>query len=160
MFLLVTAVVNGPAIGIAATTAALCDVVYASDTAYFDTPFVRLGLNAEGASSYTFPRLLGLSKASEALLLSKKISAQEAYHFGFVSEVIPRQKIDSFIESLYQYGSLPVNVVKINKKLLMSPLRKTLTECNEREVESLKICVESEEFAQAALAFMSKKSKL
>lgn len=103
---------------------------------------------------------MGRSKASEALLLSKKISAQEAYTFGLVSEVIPHAKLEAFIGGLYKYGSLSVNSVKFNKKLMMDGLRKTLTEVNNRELEALQTCMDSEEFAQAIMAFMKRKSKL
>lgn len=155
------AVVNGPAIGIAATTAALCDILYASDTAHFETPFLRLGLCAEGVSSYTFPRTLGRSRASEILFLSKKMSAKEACEMGLISRVVPHNQLDSFIDSLYQYGSLPLNAVKINKKLIMHELRDIFTQANIREFESLETCIGSEEFANALMSFMQKKkSKL
>ncbi|XP_016987248.2 enoyl-CoA delta isomerase 2-like [Drosophila rhopaloa] len=52
---IVFALVNGPAIGIGATIVGLSDVAWCSETAYFHTPFTKLGLVPEGGSSYTGP---------------------------------------------------------------------------------------------------------
>lgn len=150
---------NGPAIGIAATTAALCDVVYCSDKAYFHTPFVNLGLCAEGASSFTYPAILGRSKASETILLGRKLTAKDARKFGLVSEIIPHQQLEDFIKSLSLYGQLPVNTLKLNKKMLMTNVRAALTNSNNREIENLRLCLQSEEFSKALLTFLNK-SKL
>ncbi len=57
------AAVNGPAVGMGVTTASLTDMVVASPSASFHTPFAALGLPAEGCSSYNFPRLLGQANA-------------------------------------------------------------------------------------------------
>lgn len=157
---LLIAVVNGPAVGIAATTAALCDIVYASDRATFDTPFVKLGLCAEGASSFTFPSILGKSKASEVLLLNHKLTAQEAYQFNFVSKVIPHNEINNFIQSLKQFGQLSPNSVKITKNLITRNFKHILKECNTVECNQLIECSQSEEFINNVMKFMSRKSKL
>ncbi|RZC36541.1 ECH domain containing protein [Asbolus verrucosus] len=157
---LLIALVNGPAIGIAVTTAALCDIIYASDRATFETPFVRIGVCAEGCSSYTFPRVLGRSKASEMLLLGKKLTAQEAYQFGFIAEVIPHEKLEGFTNELKKLGRLPVNTIKINKKLILQNYKDILCECCDRELNQLTECFLSEEFSNAILNFMTTKSKL
>ncbi|XP_066250626.1 enoyl-CoA delta isomerase 3, peroxisomal [Euwallacea similis] len=157
---IIIAVLNGPAIGIAATTLALCDIVYASDRAYLETPFVRRGLCAEGTSSFMFPRILGRSKASEALLLAKKITSQDAYRLGFISAVIPHEQLPGFIESLYQYGSLSVNTIKINKRLAMEHVKKQLLRASQMEFEQLLECIASEEFSQILGEMVKNKSKL
>ncbi|XP_044270297.1 enoyl-CoA delta isomerase 2 [Tribolium madens] len=158
---LLIALINGPAIGIAVTTAALCDIVYASERATFETPFLRIGLCAEGCSSYNFPNILGRSKASEMLFLGKKMKAHEAYQFGFVAEVIPHEKLDEFRNKLLKLGKeLSVNGVKITKKLILNNYKNVLCECNERELNQLVECFVSEEFSEGIMKFMSRKSKL
>ncbi len=68
--------VNGPAHGIAVTTALLGDLVYAAESATFTTPFTKLGQNPEGCSTLLFPALLG-QKANRMLLLGETLTAQE-----------------------------------------------------------------------------------
>ena len=59
---LVVVGVNGPVVGAACTTLALADLVYCSSKATFWTPFTKMGLVAEGCSTYTFPRYIFFGK--------------------------------------------------------------------------------------------------
>lgn len=156
---LLIAVVNGPAIGIAATTLALCDVVYASDRATFHTPFIKLGLCAEGCSSYLFPRIMGKSTAGEMLLLGRKLNAQEALRVNFISQVFEHNKLNEWMERLKQFGKLPVGSVKASKRLVNENLSNVLCAINKKEIETLAECVETEEFGNMLLAFMTRKQK-
>ena len=83
----IAAMVNGPAIGIGVTHLPLCDFVWASDSAYFMTPFTRIGLTPEGCSSYTFPKILGNAMAAEMLMMNTRFSAYEVRHKGILQYI-------------------------------------------------------------------------
>ena len=56
--------INGPALGLGAAILPLCDVVWASERAWFQTPCAALRLTPSGCSSYTFPQILGVALVS------------------------------------------------------------------------------------------------
>ena len=86
----IVAAVNGPAIGIAATTLGLCDVRLATPWATFHTPFRALGQAPEGCSSFLFPKLMGSATAHEVLENGKVLCATEALDCGFISNIADR----------------------------------------------------------------------
>lgn len=108
--------INGPALGLGASILPLCDVVWASERAWFQTPCAALHLTPSGCSSYTFPQILGVAlvgpikicflakfhvmlcgstdsifspsfQANEMLFCGRKLTAQEACSRGLVSQV-------------------------------------------------------------------------
>lgn len=93
---------NGPAVGLSAALLGACDFIYATDKTFLLTPFTSLGLVAEGGSSTMFVRRLGFAKASEALLLSKRISAEELVACGFINKLFPeegfRERVLAFVD--------------------------------------------------------------
>ncbi|XP_055536291.1 enoyl-CoA delta isomerase 2 [Wyeomyia smithii] len=154
-------VINGPAIGIAATTAILCDVLYMEENAYFYTPFTALGLCAEGCSSYTFPKLMGTSKASEMLLLNHRMSAQEALQFNVVADLFKRKDYERKIwPRIQQYGLLPVGSIKATKQLMKKFDLDKLEQASKAELEALAKRWQTEEAMQAVMNFMTRKSKI
>lgn len=60
--------INGPALGLGASILPLCDVVWASERAWFQTPCAALHLTPSGCSSYTFPQILGVALVSRGIL--------------------------------------------------------------------------------------------
>ncbi|KAF2150598.1 peroxisomal d3,d2-enoyl-CoA isomerase [Myriangium duriaei CBS 260.36] len=82
------AALNGPAIGLSAALVAYADFIYAAPHTFLLTPFSSLGLVAEGGASTAFVQRLGISKANEALIMSKRLTIEELVHTGFVNKVI------------------------------------------------------------------------
>lgn len=59
--------INGPALGLGASILPLCDIVWASEKAWFQTPYATIRLTPAGCSSYTFPQILGVALVSSCL---------------------------------------------------------------------------------------------
>lgn len=81
------AAVNGPAIGVGVTMLLHCDLVIASETATFSTPFVQLGLVPEAGSSLLLPATVGMAVANDMLMAGRVLDADEALACGVVSRV-------------------------------------------------------------------------
>lgn len=157
---LLVAIVNGPAIGIASTILGIFDLVYASDKAYFQTPFSSLGLIAEGCSSYTFPRLLGHTKAGDMLYLGYKLSAQEANQYGLVSKVFNHDSLEEVWNYLNKVSELSSESILATKRLVSKWNKQILLEVNKEEMKELKKRFESPDLFERILVFLSRKNKL
>lgn len=155
------ALVNGPSIGVACTILGLFDFIYASDKAFFHTPFTLLGLNPEGCSSYTFPRAMGLARANRVLMLNEQLSAVEAKACGFVTDVFPHATFhEETKKKLQQLSKLPPKSLKYSKALVRDPIWADLHKANDRECDRLKERFVSEEAMQAVMNFFKDKGKL
>ncbi|XP_074126879.1 enoyl-CoA delta isomerase 2 isoform X2 [Sminthopsis crassicaudata] len=155
------AVVNGPAVGISVTLLGLCDIVYATDRATFHTPFIQLGQSPEACSSYTFPKIMGPIKATEMLVFGRKLTAQEAYAQGLITEVFPDSTFQREVWTrLKAYAQLPPKAMKFSKQLIRSFEKETLHKVNLEECILLRERWVSDEFLNAVVNFMNRKSKL
>lgn len=79
---------NGPVVGLTAALISFADFIYATPHTFLLTPFASLGLVAEGGASRSFVQRMGISKANEALLMSRRIPCEELVATGFVNKVI------------------------------------------------------------------------
>jgi len=90
----VVAAVNGVAAGAGAAFAFACDFRVVADTASFTMAFSAVGLAADSGSSWTLPRLVGMAKAKELLLLQpSKITSAQALELGLATEVVPAEEV-------------------------------------------------------------------
>ncbi|MCC2278998.1 enoyl-CoA hydratase/isomerase family protein [Streptomyces sp. ET3-23] len=85
----VVAGVNGVAAGAGAGFAFAADYRVVADTASFTTSFAGVALTADSGVSWTLPRLIGHSRASDLLLFPRTVSADEARELGIANRVVP-----------------------------------------------------------------------
>ncbi len=87
------AAVNGVAAGAGCNLALACDLRVAAEEATFIQAFARVGLAPDCGGSIVLPRLVGLSKAMELLLLAEPLDAREAQRIGLVAKVFPAKDL-------------------------------------------------------------------
>ncbi|XP_026800633.3 enoyl-CoA delta isomerase 2 [Pangasianodon hypophthalmus] len=154
------AVVNGPALGVSVTALGLFDIVYATESATFQTHFTQQGQSPSCCSSYTFPGIMGPTKASEMLLFNKKLTATQAYELGLVTEVFPDSSFQSEVWTrLKAYAKLPPNSLALSKQLMRQVEKDKLHAVNDAEVERLMERWLSDECMQAIMSFFQAKAK-
>ena len=154
---ILVAVVNGPAIGLAATTLALFDLIYASKSAFFSTPFIELGLTPEGCSSYTYPKVMGTLRAAQMLHFGRKITAAEALEWGLVSEVYSPEEESKVWAKIESLAELPSKSLIYSKRLVRSQDRAALHEANRLECEQLIERWQAEDCMNAVVKFFNRK---
>jgi 2-(1,2-epoxy-1,2-dihydrophenyl)acetyl-CoA isomerase len=115
----VIAKVQGTAAGIGCHIAFACDLVVAADSAKFIEVFARRGLVADGLGTWLLPRLIGLQRAKELILLAEDVSAARAHEIGLVTRVVPAEELDAEVAKLArQLADGPTMAHSANKWML------------------------------------------
>jgi enoyl-CoA hydratase/carnithine racemase len=86
---------NGHAVGGGFGLSLVCDIRIAARDAKYGANFARLGLHPGMGISYTLPRLVGLSRASELLFTGRLIDGDEAERIGLVSRSVAAESVMS-----------------------------------------------------------------
>ncbi|KAJ8398529.1 hypothetical protein AAFF_G00420570 [Aldrovandia affinis] len=150
--------INGPALGLGAFILPLCDIVWASEKAWFQTPSASIRLTPAGCSSYTFPQILGVALANEMLLCGRKLTAQEACSRGLVSQVFwPTTFSQEVMLRVKEMANCSSVVLEESKCLVRSFLKSVLEEVNERECQMLKQMWSSTKFLESLFAYLQEK---
>ncbi|MDP6455071.1 MAG: enoyl-CoA hydratase/isomerase family protein [SAR202 cluster bacterium] len=102
----IIAAVNGPAAGLGATLALMCDVIFMADVARIGDTHVRAGLVAGDGGALIWPHLVGPHRAKELLMSGRLIDAQEADKIGLVNRVVP---LDSLMQEATDFAKELVN---------------------------------------------------
>ncbi|MFC4784010.1 enoyl-CoA hydratase/isomerase family protein [Nocardioides sp. MAHUQ-72] len=156
----VIAAVNGPAIGLGATIALLCDVVYASSGAVIADPHVTVGVVAGDGGVIAWPWLVGMSRAKEYLLTGDKLSAAEAERIGLVNHVVePEELLESAHALARRLADSPVKAVQGTKAVLNMILRDTATLVLDTALATEKECFASGDHARAVEAFLARREQ-
>jgi len=89
----IIAAVNGPAVGLGASVAVLCDIVLISQTAYLADPHVAVGLVAGDGGAALWPLLTPILRSREYLYTGDRIDAATAVELGLASRAVAPEEL-------------------------------------------------------------------
>jgi enoyl-CoA hydratase/carnithine racemase len=151
------AAVDGLAIGIGTTMLLHCDYVVATSAATFATPFTKLGLIPEAASSLLGPMRMGHARAFALLVMGRSMSADDAKAAGLVNAVVDPAALESTVlQAAREVAALPAGAVALARKLMRGDLD-DLARRVDTEAMYFKERLRSEEARAAFAAFLARK---
>lgn len=157
----IIAAINGLAIGMGFTLPLSCaDLIYMSEHAWIRLPFVRLNIVPEYASTFILPRLLGMQRTKEIMLLGEPITAREAYELGLVNKVVSHDELLPYAREqalkLIPPGG-PGMAVRLTKRALHRQLTGNIQRALDEENIGLNQAFKSEDFTEAVKARIEKR---
>src|SRR6266700_4927270 len=96
----VIARLSGYALGVGLEIAMACDFRIASDTTQIGLPEMRLGMIPGSGGTQRITRIVGVGRAMDLILRSRRIKAEEAKSWGLLTEVVPLSELDNRIDAL------------------------------------------------------------
>ena len=154
----VIAAVNGVAAGAGAVIALASDFRLAVPSASFAFLFTRVGLaGADMGAAYLLPRVVGLARATELLMLGDRISADQALNMGLVNRIVPPGDLITEARALAErLASGPAFALGMTKTLLNQELDIDFASAIEAEAQGQAICMQAPAFREAYAAFMAR----
>ena len=155
----VVAVVHGPAAGVGVSLALVCDVVLASENAFFLLAFTKIGLMPDGGASALVAAAIGRIRAMRMALLAERITAAEALDYGLISAVYPPDDLAAGVEAVIEkLVSGPAVALRKTKQAINAATLTELDAAIDREVEGQWALLHSRDFVEGTKAFQQRRA--
>ena len=155
----VVAVVHGPAAGVGVSLALACDIVLASEKAFFLLAFTKIGLMPDGGASALVAASIGRARAMTMALLAERLSATDAFDVGLVSSVHPADEFESAVASVIgKLASGPAVALRQTKQAINAATLTELEGALVRETEGQLRLLRTKDFAEGTRAFQERRA--
>jgi 2-(1,2-epoxy-1,2-dihydrophenyl)acetyl-CoA isomerase len=155
----VIAAVNGVAAGAGANIAFACDFAVASKKASFTQAFSKIGLVPDSGGTFFLPRLVGMQRATAMMMLSDKMSAEEAERIGLIYKAVEEEDFKTFITDLsLKLANMPTKALGMTKRLINAGFDNNLDQQLDMEGSLQIIAGESYDYQEGVNAFLEKRA--
>jgi 2-(1,2-epoxy-1,2-dihydrophenyl)acetyl-CoA isomerase len=136
-----------------------CDLVYASPRAAFEWAYGKTGLTGAESSTFFLPRLVGLRKAMELVLVNPRLSAEEAKRIGLINDVFPQETFESDVLALAaRLAAGPTEALAVAKSLVQQAAGVERLDFHlDREIEALARIADGADFAEGLSSFFERR---
>lgn len=154
----IVTVVRGWAAGLGFHLALASDFCLASPTARFWEPFIQRGFTPDSGGSWLLPRLVGLARARQMVLLGTEVSGDQAADWGLIHAVVPDDALDAAADELLgRLAAGPTVALGLAKWLLHTSGSTDLDDQLRNEAFALEVSSRSEDFREGLAAFREKR---
>ena len=154
----VVCVVRGWAAGIGFQLALAADFTIAAGDARFWQPFVTRGFTPDSGAAWLLPRMVGLARARELLILGRELRGTEAEGWGLIHRAVDGADLDREAAALVaQLASSATVAVGLTKRLLNTGVSLDLHAHLANEAFALELSSRSQDFKEGLVAFTEKR---
>jgi enoyl-CoA hydratase/carnithine racemase len=155
----VVAAINGIAAGAGAVLALASDFRVMADTARFAFLFTKVGLTgADMGAAFLLPKVVGLGRATELLMLGDTIDAATAERYGLVTRVVPSDRLADEAHVLARrLADGPGQALAMTKRMLNNEWGMDLASAIEAEAQAQALLLMSEDHKEFYRAFTEKR---
>jgi len=154
----VVAAVDGAAVGFGCDLALACDMRLMSTEAYLQEKFVKIGLMPDGGGTFWLPRLVGIARAMEILMLGEPVPAEQALSMGIVNRVVPASMLrDEAMKMAQRLAKGPPLAFAEIKRAVRASLGGTIDSALPLEKAGQLKCLTSSDCMEGIMAWMQKR---
>ena len=149
---------RGIAYGLGLNLLLASDFAVVADDARLRSPFVGAGFTPDSGSSWLLPRLVGVARAKEVLLLGREVSGATAADWGLVHAAVPPAEVDTTGAALVdELAAAPTVALGLAKSLVHRALTADLPRHLADEAMAIELSSRSEDFKEASRARREKR---
>ena len=154
----VVGLVDGAAAGFGCDLALACDLRIGTERTRFGEVFVKRGLMPDGGGTWFLPRLVGVGRALELMLLGTMVNAEDALRLGLANRVVPAAEFDAAARDfLATLAAGPPLVQRAVKRAVNDALTSDLDHALDAELRTQLKLLRSRDFFEGVSAFFQKR---
>lgn len=149
---------NGHAIGLGATLALFCDVIFAAENARIGDPHVAIGMVAGDGGAVIWPQRIGFALAKEFLLTGELLTGKRAAEIGLVNHALPLEELDAAVDAFCEklLGGAQ-NAIRWTKVLINMELKRIATATMDAGLAYEGVTVRSADYREGIRAVQEKR---